>query len=54
MDQDPLFLVFLDLKKAYITVDRGRLLRTLRGYGASPHMCSLLAVFWYQKEVTTC
>ena len=27
--QDPLFLVFLDLRKSYDTVDRDRLIRTL-------------------------
>ena len=51
VDQDPLFLVFLDLKRSYDTVDCGRLLTTLEGYGAVPCMCRLLAVFWYQHEV---
>ena len=31
--QDPLFLVFLELRKAYNTVDQDRLLITLEGYG---------------------
>ena len=52
--QDPLFLVFLDLQKAYYTVDFGCLMTTLEGYGAGTHMCSLLSVFWDQKEVVTC
>ena len=46
MDQDPLLLVFLELKKAYDTVDRGQLLTTLEGYGAGPHMCRILQKFW--------
>ena len=52
-DKDPLFLVFLDLSKAYNTVDRGRLIRTLEGYGAGPHICELLSTFWVQQEVFT-
>ena len=53
VDQYPLFLVFIDLQKAHDTVYCGCLLTTLRGYGAGPHMCRLLAVFWYQQEVVT-
>ena len=36
VDQDPMFLFFLDLKKAYNTVDFGRLLTTLDGYSVAP------------------
>ena len=45
IDQDPLFLVFLDLQKAYDRVDWERLLITLEGYGSGPHMCGLLEAF---------
>ena len=38
IDQDSIFLVFLDLHKAYDTLERCRLLMTLKGYGAGPHM----------------
>ena len=41
VDQDSLFLVFLDPKKAYDNVYSGRLLKTLDGYGAVPNMCIL-------------
>ena len=36
--QDPLFLVFFDLQKAYDTVNRDFMIYTLEGYGAGPCM----------------
>ena len=36
--QDPLFLVFLDLRKAYDTVEQDHLLITLEGYAADLSM----------------
>ena len=45
IDQCPFFLVFLDLRKAYDTVDQYRLLTTLDGYGSGPWMCGLLETF---------
>ena len=44
--QDLLFLVFLELRKAYDTVDRERLLITLEGYGAGPCLCGLTKTLW--------
>ena len=38
VDQDPLFLDLLSLRKAYDTVYRVHLIRTLEGYGAGPYM----------------
>ena len=46
VNQGPLFLVFMDFPKAYDTMDRGRLLTNLEGYGASPQMRGILAEFW--------
>ena len=38
VDHDPLFLVLMYLKKAYDTVDQGRLLNILEVYDAGPYM----------------
>ena len=51
IDQDPLFLVFLDLWKAYDTVERDRLIITLEGYVAGPRMCGILEKFWECQQV---
>ena len=53
IDQDPLFLVFLELWKSYDTLADGRLLQTLDGYGDSPNMRALLEEFWENQEVVT-
>ena len=45
VDQYRLFLVFLGLSKAYKTIDYIRIIRTLEGYGAGPHICKLLVTF---------
>ena len=44
--QDPLLLVFLDLRKAYNTLDRGRLLQPLKGYREVPNMRGILVELW--------
>ena len=41
--QEPLFLVFLDLRKYYDNMDRGCLLKTLEEYRAGPNMRGILA-----------
>ena len=51
IDQDTLCLVYLDLRKAYDTVDRDRLLITLEGYGAGPCLCGILETFRYWQRV---
>ena len=51
IDQYPIFLVLLDLMKAYGTVDRERLLITLKGYGAGLCLCGLLETFWDCQQV---
>ena len=51
IDQDPLFLVFLDLRKAYDTMDWDCLLITLEGYGTGPWLCGILETFWDCHQV---
>ena len=51
IDHDTVFLVFLDLQKAYKTLDRERLIQTLEGYGGGPHLCGLLENFWAHQKV---
>ena len=51
IDQDPLFLVFLDIRKAYDTLDQDRLLVTLEGYVAGPWLCEILDTFWECQQV---
>ena len=51
MDQDPLLLVFLDLRKEYDNLDQVRLLKTLEGYGTGPKIRVMLAEFWEWQEL---
>ena len=43
--------VFLDLSKAWNTVDRIYLLITLKEYGAGPRMCGILETFWKLQQM---
>ena len=45
VDHNPQFLVFLNLREAYHTMDRVRPLMTLEGYGSGSHMNGLLGDF---------
>ena len=42
----PLYFVFLDLKKAYDTLDRGRTLGILKGYGLGKNLCRIIEEVW--------
>jgi len=46
MEQEPLFATFLDLRKAYDAICRGRCLRILQGYGVGPRVLEVIAYFW--------
>ena len=46
MVQKTLYFIFLDLRKAYDTVDRERLLEILEGYGVGPNVLGLVKFYW--------
>ena len=41
-----LYMIFLDLHKAYDALDRSRCLEILEGYGVPPRACRLLQTNW--------
>jgi hypothetical protein len=47
LDQVPFYGVFLDLKKAFDSMDRKRCLLILEGYGVGPRMIRLIRNFWH-------
>jgi hypothetical protein len=46
VDQEPLYQIYLDLRKAYDALDRGRCLEILAGYGVRPNLLRLQKKFW--------
>jgi len=44
-DQEPLYQIYLDLRKAYDALDRGRCLEILAGYGVGPNLICLQKKF---------
>ena len=53
VDQDPILLLFLDLRKLHDNLYKGRLLQTLEGHAAVPKLRVLLAEFWLRQELVT-
>lgn len=49
--QCPFYEIFIDLRKAYDTLDRERALAILEGYGVGPRAIRLLRQFWDQQQV---
>ena len=49
--QTPLYTIFLDLRKAYDAMDRGRCIEILEGYGVGPNMLRLIIYFWESAEM---
>jgi Reverse transcriptase (RNA-dependent DNA polymerase) len=47
----PLFLIFLDLKKAYDTLDRERTWQIMQGYGVGPRICNIIAQTWAMDKM---
>jgi hypothetical protein len=46
VDQEPLYQIYLDLRKAYNALDWGRCLKILAGYGVGPNLLCLQKQFW--------
>jgi hypothetical protein len=51
INSTPLYQIFLDLSKAYDTLDRPRTLQLLRDYGLGSHLLLLLTNFWNSIQV---
>ena len=48
MKEEVLYVIFLDLHKAYYTLDRDRCLEILEGCGMGPWACCILWGYWYR------
>ena len=53
MYQDSLFLVFLDLRKAYDNLDHSRILKTLEGYRSGTKLRGIMAEQWARQDAVT-
>jgi Reverse transcriptase (RNA-dependent DNA polymerase) len=45
-------MIFLDIKKAYDSLDRGRALQLLQNYGVDPNICRIIQQIWEQDTMT--
>jgi len=51
LEQEALYMVFIDLWKAYDAMDCGRCLEILEEYGVGPNMLRLISYFWDNAEL---
>ena len=51
-NQTPFYEIFIDLRKAFDTVDRDRCLEILQEYGVGPKMLHLIKHFWDHAQLT--
>ena len=51
IEQQPLFGVFLDLRKAFDAMDRDRCLDILKNYGVGPKILRLIKNFWHKAKL---
>jgi hypothetical protein len=50
-DINPMYMIFLDIKKAYDLVDRERVLQLLQQYGVGPNICSIIEKIWKNDKL---
>ena len=53
MREEVLYVIFLDLTKAYDALDRSRCLEILEGYGVGPSARRLLTTYWCRLTKVT-
>ena len=51
MREEFLYVIFLDLHKAYDAFDRSRCLEILEGYGVGPQARRLLQTYWMRLKI---
>jgi hypothetical protein len=54
VDQEPLYQIYLDLRKAYDALDWGRCLKILAGYGVGSNLLCLQKNFWDDAKMVCC
>ncbi len=54
VEQEPLYQVFVDLRKAYDHLNRAKCLVIMTGYGVGPKLLRLQEKFWDQAEMVCC
>jgi hypothetical protein len=47
----PMYMIFLDIKKAYDTLDRERTISLLKKYGIGDNICKILENIWDKDTV---
>ena len=51
-ENDPLFKVFLDIRKEYDSLDRDQCIKIMRGYGMGPNLTCLLKSNWERQRIS--
>ena len=51
IEQQPLYGVYIDLRKAYDAMDRDRCVLIMKAYGVGPNMLHLIENFWENAEL---
>ncbi len=54
MEQEPLYQIFVDLRKAYDHLDRAKCPEIMTGYGVGPKLLRLQKYFWDQTKMVCC